>query len=122
MANIKTLSQTYPITHFDATLEPVWGEDAGRNTNSGKFTGTFVGYFSDIHIEVGPLTKAQMKSFKAIFEVPIISLTYPDPNNNGTDKTENFYGTALSAKTDYWDGGYEPFSFDLKGVARRNDV
>lgn len=122
MANIKTLSATYPILTFQTTLEPVWGDDAGRNTNSGKFSGTFVGYFTDIHIEVGPLTKSQMSSFKSIFEVPIVSLTYPDPNNNGSNKTETFYGTAITSLTDYWNGGYKPFSFDLKAVQKRNDV
>lgn len=122
MANIKTISQSYPITNFQDTLQPTWGDDAGRNTNTAKFTGTFVGYITDLHIEVGPLTKAQMTSFKQIFEVPIIQLTYPNSNNNGADKTEYFYGTAITAKTDYWDGDYEPFSFDLKGVAIRDDV
>jgi len=121
MANIKTISQTYPITAFKNTLEPAWGEDAGRNTNSGKFSGTFKGYYTNLHIEVGPLTKAQMKSFKAIFEVPIISMTYPDAHNNA-DKTESFYGTSLTAETQYWDGKYEPFSFDLIAVEARNDV
>ena len=122
MANIKTLSETYPITSFQDTLQPTWGEDAGRNSNSGKFNGTFIGYFTDIHIEVGPLTKAQMTSFKAIFEVPIIELTYPNSHNSGVDKTENFYGTAITSKLDYWNGNYEPFSFELKAVIPRDDV
>ena len=57
--NIKTLSQTYPITLFKDKPEPVWGDDAGRNSNSGKFSGTFKGYFTTLHIEIAPLTKAQ---------------------------------------------------------------
>ena len=122
MANIKTISETYPILNFQDKMEPVWGDDAGRNSNSGKFSGTFVGYFTDIHIEVGPLTPSQMASFKAIFQVPIISLTYPNSNNNMVEYTENFYGTAITAKLDYWEGKYEPFSFDLKGVEKRNDI
>ena len=122
MANIKTISESYPILSFQNTLQPTWGDDAGRNTNSGKFSGTFVGYFSDLHIDVGPLTQAQMASFKAIFEIPIIELTYPDANNNGQEKTETFYGTAIASKLDYWNGKYEPFSFELKAVEARNDV
>ena len=40
--NIKTISETYPITSFQDKLEPTWGDDAGRNTNSAKFSGTFM--------------------------------------------------------------------------------
>jgi len=121
--NIKTLSQTLPITLFKDKPEPVWGDDAGRNSNSGKFSGTFVGYFTTIHFEVAPLTKAQMTSFKQIFEKPIIeAVTYPNSSNNGEDKTEDFYGVAIESATDYWNGKYKAFSFDLTAVNPRNDI
>lgn len=121
--NIKTLSQTYPITLFYDETQPVWGDDAGRNTNSGKFTGTFKGYATLLHIEVAPLTKAQMTSLKAIFEKPIIEdVTYPNSSNNGVDKTEDFYGQAIKSSLDYWDGKYKSFSLDLTGVELRNDI
>lgn len=121
--NIKTLSQTYPITLFKDKPEPLWGDDAGRNSNSGKFSGTFKGYFTNLHIEVAPLTKSQMTSFKAIFEVPIIeNVTFPNSSNNGTDYTEDFYGTAIESATDYWNGKYKSFSFDLVAVEKRNDI
>ena len=121
--NIKTLSETYPITMFKDKPEPLWGNDAGRNSNSGKFSGTFKGYFTNLHIEVAPLTKSQMTSFKAIFEVPIIEdVTFPNSSNNGADYTEDFYGTAIESATDYWDGKYKSFSFDLVAVEKRNDI
>lgn len=121
--NIKTISETYPITSFSDTAEPLWASDSGRNTNSGKFTGTFVGYFTNIHIKVGPMTKSEMDGFKAIFEVPIIeNVTFPNSSNNGTDYTEDFYGTAIEARTEYWDGKYESFEFDLVAVNKRNDI
>ena len=121
--NIKTLSETYPITMFKDKPEPLWGDDAGRNSNSGKFSGTFKGYFTNLHIEVAPLTKSQMTSFKAIFEVPIIEdVTFPNSSNNGADYTEDFYGTAIESATDYWDGKYKSFSFDLVAVEKRNDI
>lgn len=123
MANIKTLSRTYPITKFSDKLEPAWGDDAGRNSNSGKFSGTFKGFFTNIHIEVGPMTKEEMTNFKRIFEVPIIeNFTYPNSSNNGVDYTEDFYGTAIESATDYWDGKYKAFSFDLIAVEARNDI
>ena len=121
--NIKTLSETYPITMFRDTPEPLWADDTGRQSNSGKFSGTFIGYFTNIHIEVGKMTKQQMKEFKAIFEVPIIEdVTYPNSSNAGANYTEDFYGTAIEASTRYWDGMYEPFTFDLIAVEKRNDL
>lgn len=121
--NIKTLSEIYPITLFKDKPEPLWGSDAGRNSNSGKFSGTFKGFYTNIHIEVAPLTKEQMTNFKRIFEVPIIEdFTFPNSSNNGNDYTENFYGTALEGATDYWDGKYKAFSFDLVAVNPRNDI
>lgn len=121
--NIKTISETYPILSFQDTPEPLWGDDAGRQSNSGKFSGTFIGYFTNIHIEVGRMTKQQMTSFKSIFEVPIIEdVTFPNSSNEGQPYTEDFYGTSLAGKTNYWEGMYEPFSFDLVAVEERNDI
>lgn len=121
--NIKTLSNSYPILEFTDTPEPMWGEDAGRNSNSGKFSGTFKGYFTTIHIEVGHMTKTQMDNFKAIFEVPIIkNVTFPNSSNGGANYTEDFYGTSLSGKTKDWNGMYEPFGFDLIAIKKRNDL
>lgn len=121
--NIKEISQIYPITMFRDTPEPLWGDDAGRQSNSGKFSGTFTGYFTNIHIEVGAMTKTQMKNFKKIFEVPIIEdVTFPNSSNEGLPYTEDFYGTSLAGATKYWDGLYEPFNFDLVAVEARNDI
>ena len=38
------------------------------------------------------------------------------------DYTEDFYGTSLKGLTNYWDGMYEPFNFDLVAVEKRNDI
>lgn len=121
--NIKNISYTYPITQFTDKPEPLWGSDTGRNSNSGKFSGTFKGYFTNLHIEVGPMTKQEMDNFKAIFEVPIIeNLTFPNSSNNGNDYTEDFYGTAIESVLDDWNGKYKSFSFDLVAVNKRNDI
>lgn len=116
MANIKTLSQTIPITNFSHTLEPLWAGDTGRNSNSGKFTGTFIGYFSQLEIEFGWSNQTQMDAITSNFESATISLTYP--TKDGTTKTETFYGTAITGKVRKWNGKYEPFSIKLTGVAK----
>ena len=124
--NIKQLAETYPVTMFRDTPEPLWGDDTGRNSNSGKFSGTFIGYFTNLHIEVGPMNETQMKNFKAIFEKPIIeNVTFPNSSNGGVDYTENFYGTSLAGATKNWNSQhiqYDGFSFDLTAVEARNDI
>lgn len=112
--NITTLSQTVPIKSFSHSKEPSWASDAGRNSNSGRFSGTFIGYFSKITIEFGRTTQTQMNAIKNAFEVSIFSMTYP--SKDGTTKTEDFYGTAINGKKNNWDGKYEPFSINLIGV------
>lgn len=120
--NIKTLSQSYPLLSFSETAEPLWGEDAGRNANDGSFSGTFIGYFSNIHLEFGHTTPKQMDEIKAYFEVPIVEdVTYQNSSSQ-TTYTEDFYGTAIKAELDYWDGMYKPFSIDLVAVDARNDI
>jgi hypothetical protein len=121
--NLKTLSQSYPLLKFSETAEPTWGEDAGRNANDGSFSGTFCGYFTNIHLDFGHMTKTQMDEIKAIFEVPIIeNVTFPNSSNYGADYTEDFYGTAIKAELDDWNGLYKPFSIDLVAVVQRYDI
>ena len=124
--NIKEIANTYPITFFTDTPEPLWADDTGRQSNSGKFSGTFIGYFTTLHIEVGPMNKTQMTNFKKLFEVPIIEdVTFPNSSNYGILYTEDFYGTSLAGATKNWDSTnvyYEGFSFDLTAVEARNDL
>lgn len=124
--NIKQLAEIYPISMHRDTPEPLWADDTGRNTNSGKFSGTFIGYFTNLHIEVGPMNETQMTNFKKIFEVPIIEdVTFPNSSNYGLPYTEDFYGTSLAGATKNWDDEhiyYEGFNFDLTAVEARNDI
>ncbi len=112
--NIKTLSQTTPLLDFEHSLEPAWASDTGRNANSGRFSGTFIGYFSNLNLSFGRCTQTQMTAIKNAFESSMFEVTYPA--NNGTTKTEYFYGTAIKAKKKNWDGKYDPFQIKL--VAR----
>ena len=123
MANIKTLSQTLPIVSFSDTIEPLWGDDTGRNSNSGVFSGTFRGYFTNLHIEFASTTKEEMLAIKSVFEVPIIeNLTFPNSSTSAETYTENFYGTAIKSELDDWEAKYRPFGIDLVAVRPRNDI
>lgn len=118
-----TLLELPKITYIEHKIESLWASDAGRNSNSGKFSGTFVGWFDTIHVDVGKTTQAEMTLIRNAIEKSIIeSVTFVD-TKNGNTKTEDFYGTAISAKTNKKDNSiYEPFSFDLKAVKKRSDM
>lgn len=116
--NLKNMSINYPLLTQSHSLEPLWADDTGRNSNSGKYSGTFIGFFSQLVIEFGPTTRQQMIDLREMFDQPIISVTYQDSKTN-QDYTEDFYGTAIKAKLDYWEGKYKPFSITLTAISKR---
>ena len=109
------------VKSIEHKLEPTWGSDAGRNSNSGKYSGTFVGYFDTINVEIGKTNQNEMTTIRNQIDVPIVELTFTD-SKTGKEKTEEFYGTTISAKTNNTKGIYEPFSFSLKAIERRDDM
>lgn len=113
------LSESYPIATHEHSLEPLWADDTGRNSNSGKYSGTFIGYFSQVVIEFNPTTQQQMRALRAMFDNPIINVTYKDSKGPEDTYTEDFYGTAIKAKLDYWKGKYKSFSITLTAIEAR---
>lgn len=116
--DLMNLSKVKSIEH---TIEPSWASDAGRNSNSGKFTGTFIGWFDSLKIEVGKTTKEEMKELRNILESPIIENIKFRDSRTGEDKVENFYGSSITALLKNKNGNYEPFSIELQAVERRSD-
>lgn len=114
------LSKLPRVIEVEHSVEPTWASDAGRNTNSGKFSGTFVGYFDNLTVKVGKTTQAEMTKIKNAIEHPVVSIKFKD-SENGSDKTEAFYGTAIKAKYNNLKGLYAPFSFSLKAIESRDD-
>lgn len=102
--------------------QPTWASDAGRNSNSGKFSGTFVGYFTDLQINFGKCNQSQMTTIKNALQRPIIEKFTYFNTDHGTWETEDFYGTVIDASFDNYEGRYEPFSVSLKGVVTRDDI
>ena len=98
------------------TIESVW-KDAGRYANSGKFTGTFVGWFDNLEIGIGETTYAEMQTIRNAIEHPVISVTFLDSKTN-TNKTEDFYGTAITAERNN-SKTYKPFTFKLIAINKR---
>lgn len=101
-------------------VEPLWADDAGRNANSGRYSGTFIGYFDKLEISIGNTTQEEMAQIKSIIENPIIEdLEFID-SNSGNSKTEDFYGTAISALLTHVGGLYKPFTFNLVAIEKRS--
>lgn len=113
------LSESYPVSTHQHSLEPTWADDTGRNSNSGKFSGSFIGYFSQVVIEFGPTTQKQMKELRSLFDKPIINVKYKDSKGPEDTFTEDFYGTSIKAKLDYWEGKYKSFSITLTAISKR---
>ncbi len=116
--DLSNLSKLIKVEH---TVEPTWAKDAGRNSNSGKFSGTFVGYFDTLKVNVGKTNQAELTAIKDDIEHPIISVIFKD-SKTGNNKTELFYGTAITAAYDNLKGRYDPFSFSLKAIESRDDM
>ncbi len=103
------------------SIEPLWASDAGRNTNSGKYSGTFIGWFDKIEISIGETTQAELTQIRNAIENPIIEdVTFTD-TKTGNNKTEDFYGTAITAER-LNSKKYKPFSFSLTAIERRSDM
>ena len=102
------------------TIDPVWGEDAGRFTNSGKFTGTFIGWFDTLDVPIGKTTYEEMKSIRQAIEKPTIQVTFTDSRTNKL-RTAEFYGTAIPAER-LNSTTYMPFVFSLKAIEARDDM
>ena len=103
------------------SIEGLWASDAGRNSNSGKYSGTFIGWFDKIEVSIGETTQAELTQIRNAIEHPIIeNVTFTD-TKTGNSKTENFYGTTITAER-LKSGRYKPFSFTLTAIERRTDM
>ena len=117
-----TLLSLPKVLSIEHTIEPVWSSDTGRKSNSGKFSGTFVGWFDTLKVSVGQCNQNDMTTIRNAIEIPIVSgVTFKD-SKTGSNKTEDFYGTAITALSNNTKGIYKPFSFSLKAVSRRGDM
>ena len=102
------------------TIEPLWADNAGRKTNSGKFSGSFTGWFDKVEVFFGKTTYQEMKILRNQLELPTVECTFLDSRTN-ENKTELFYGTAITAER-LNSQSYKPTSITLVAVNRRSDM
>lgn len=117
--NLLSLPKVKGVKH---TIEPVWASDAGRNSNSAKFSGTFVGWIDVLDVKVGKTNQTEMTAIRNAIEHPIIEDIVFVDSRTGNNRTSDFYGTAIGAETENTKKIYDPFSFSLKGIEVRDDM
>ena len=67
------------ITEARISFNKVWGDDTGRNTLSGNFTGTLKGIFPKITVQFAPLNQTDIEALVQILDSATQSVTYYDP-------------------------------------------
>lgn len=113
------LTDFLKLCKYSISAEPLWGSDAGRENMQGTYTGTFIGYFTNITLSFGKTTQEEMKTIKETFEQPTFPFIYPS-EKTGKDVTETFYGTAIKAEKESLKGKYLPFDIKLVATKRRS--
>lgn len=107
------------LLDYEVTAEPLWGDDAGRENREGEYSGTFIGYFSNIKFNMGSTTQSEFTELCNLFKRPFFQVKFIS-EETGELITESFYGTALKAKKDSYKGKYREFAFDIVATKRRD--
>lgn len=110
------------LLDYEIGEEPLWGDDAGRSTMDGSYSGTLIGYFTKINLNFMPMDEDDMAYNQSLLKRAFFNVTYQDKKTK-TMVTERFYnGDTINAKVDsYKKGRYGEFSLSLVAVNRRND-
>lgn len=80
---INGVSMAKYLIQAEFQFHKTWGEDAGRNTLSGDFSGTFKGIYPEIILTFKRLNQSQIEEIAPILDAPEQSVTYYDPNKKG---------------------------------------
>lgn len=109
------------LLDYEIIPEPLWADDTGRASRDGHYSGTFIGYFTTINMNIGPTTQAEYTILCNQFQKPFIKLEYPR-EDTGVLTTEDFYGVSLKAKKNMYSGQYQGFQLQLTAIDRRTDM
>lgn len=111
-ANSIKINDTYMgeyITSVRYGYHKLWGNDTGRNSLDGTFSGTLKGVFPKFTLRFRRLTKTELETLAPILDSASQQFTYYDPNLK-TEKT-------LTTYTGDWEIENKGFVSD----SRRND-
>lgn len=80
---INGVSMAKYLIQAEFQFHKTWGEDAGRNTLSGDFSGTFKGIYPEFILTFKRLSQTQIEEIAPILDAPEQTVTYYDPNKKG---------------------------------------
>lgn len=80
---INNVSMAKYLIQAEFQFHKTWGDDTGRNTLSGDFSGTFKGIFPELILTFKRLNQSQIEEIAPILDAPEQSVTYYDPIKKG---------------------------------------
>lgn len=121
MQNIKPLTidgkSLKKLINYKHKEEPLWASDAGRNNMSGDFTGTFVGYFTKLTLEIGDLNSEDTMYNLSLLEKPFVKVKYED-RKTGVYVEKLFYTTTIETQVNQYTGLYTGYTIELTAVKK----
>jgi len=108
-----------PYTH---SLHPEWGKGTGRNTNSGRFSGSFVGWFDQLVLTFGKHNQTDHTTILNALGVATKEIKFLD-TKTGNYKEEWFYVDSIDTETsNYHKGYYNEMTITLTAIPKRGDM
>lgn len=118
--DIETLPKL--INPYSHILHPEWGKDTGRNTNSGKFSGSFVGWFDQLTLTFGRHNQTEHTQILNELGIATREIKFLD-TKTGTYKTEWFYLDSIETETtNYHKSYYNQMTITMTAISRRGDM
>lgn len=94
----------------------VWADDSGRNL-SGTMSGTLIGIFPKIVVNIGPLTKTQLEELTPILDSPRQTLQYYDPTKQQIVTMTTYTGDYEVTNQNIINGNATNDSFEISFIA-----
>ena len=105
------------LTQISYGHNKVWGKDTGRNTLSGKTSGTFKGIIWKFKLTFAPLSQQELETISPILDSAWQQTTYYDPIK-GTRTMETYTGDwATLNKNTFMNHARSNESFDISVIA-----
>ena len=120
---VNSVNITPYLTNVKFSYNKIWAKDTGRNTLSGKYTGTLIGIFPKITCTFRKMTQSEIEELIPYLDSSTQSVTYYDPNAK-TTKTITTYTSdyELSQQVLFSDSARkgEPFTISFIATEKRS--
>lgn len=89
---VNDINITPYLTSCTFGYNKLWGSDTGRNSLSGKYSGTLIGVFPKFECTFRKLTKTEIEALAPVFDSVTQQVTYYDPNKKQKITIETYSG------------------------------